>query len=318
MEMFKLLSTLIVILTVSHNANGEDLEDQKLQPYNNEHNQLALSRAKRMYAMCPPDFIKIGNECYYMSAKKESWLDAHFECKDRNSKLAEPLKFADKKIRKYLTNKDLNKGEKWIGGMYNWERMIWQWGYNGKAMTYQSFSNMGAKTNEDLKFHCTTLNPEFSYKWSSKMCSEKHYFICQHHLTTVSEKERVDVYNKWNETYPHQMANEFVVYLKGTSNRNRDTVMVEVSTLKNIDDSFVLDSRNTDLHPVHNSHAIAHGQNVKPKKRHSELKLTGEVNLGIDKRDRKRARKQQGGLQKGLLPDNLADVKEQTENDQIP
>lgn len=144
-----------------------------------------------------------------------------------------------------------------------------------------------------------------TFRWSSKICSEKHYFICQHHLTTVSDKDRVDVYNKWNETYPNQMANEFVVFVKGNNNRNRDTVTTvkaEVSTVKSIDDSFVLDSRNTDLHPVHNTHAIAHEENVKPKKRHSVLKLTGEVNLGLDKRERKRARKQQGGVQKGTKP----------------
>ena len=58
MDILKLLSFLIVILTISHNANGEDLEDQQLQP----HNQVALSRTKQMYAMCPPDFIKIGSE----------------------------------------------------------------------------------------------------------------------------------------------------------------------------------------------------------------------------------------------------------------
>ena len=162
MEMFKLLSILIVILI--HDTVGEQLEDQQLEPHNYIQNQVSLPRAKRMYAMCPPDFIKIGNECYYLSTKQESWLDAHFECKDRNSKLAEPLKFADRKIRKYLTNKDSNRGEKWIGGMYNWERLIWQWGYNGKAMTYQSFSNMGTKSNEQLKYHCTILNPTFNYK----------------------------------------------------------------------------------------------------------------------------------------------------------
>ncbi|CAO1368233.1 unnamed protein product [Diamesa serratosioi] len=299
MEMFKLLSILIVILTISHNAIGEELEDQQLQPYNNEHNQVPAVRTKRMFAMCPPDFIKIGNECYYISAKKESWLDAHFECKDRSSKLAEPLKFADQKIRKYLTNKNSKGGgAKWIGGMYNWERMMWQWGYNGKAMTYQSFSNLGAKTNEELKFHCTVLNPEYNYKWSSKMCSEKHYFICQHHLTTVSEKERVAIYNKWNETYPYQMANEFVVYVKGNNKRNPvkvTTVRSEVSTVKSIDDSFVMNG-NAEIHPIHNTHAIPHGQvNVKTKKRHSGLKLTGEVNLGIDKRERKRGKKQQIG-----------------------
>ena len=138
------------------------------------------------------------------------------------------------------------------------------------------------------------------------MCTEKHYFICQHHLTTVNEKDRVNIYNKWNETYPHQTANEVVIYVKGNIKRNPvavTTLKSEVTTVKSIDDSFVLNSRNSDLHPVHNSHAVFHQQvNMKPKKRHSVLKLTGEVNLGIDKRERKRGNKQQSHLQKPDKP----------------
>lgn len=116
-----------------------------LQPFNHPSNQDFSSpraRAKRMYAMCPPKFQRIGNECYYVSDYKESWLDSHFECKDRNSKLAEPLRYADKRLRKFLSNHDRTHDEKWIGGMYNWERNQWQWGYNGKRMEYQSFSQM--------------------------------------------------------------------------------------------------------------------------------------------------------------------------------
>lgn len=102
-----------------------------------------LTRAKRMYALCPPEFLKIGNECYFISKKKESWLDAHFDCKDRNSKLAEPLKFADRRLKKYLQNRDEVTGEKslWIGGMFNWQTNNWQYGYNGGAMKYQGFDD---------------------------------------------------------------------------------------------------------------------------------------------------------------------------------
>lgn len=92
--------------------------------------------------MCPPSFTKIGNECYFLSPTKASWLDSHFECKDKNSKLAEPLKYADRLLRKYFMERGRTRGEIWIGGMYNWQRMKWQWGYNGKDMTYQSFSQM--------------------------------------------------------------------------------------------------------------------------------------------------------------------------------
>lgn len=102
-----------------------------------------VARPRRIFAMCPPNFNKIGNECYYISPSKASWLDAHFDCKDKNSKLAEPLKYADRRLRKYLTGQLRHSGGNiWIGGMYNWQRMKWQWGYNGKDMTYQSFSQM--------------------------------------------------------------------------------------------------------------------------------------------------------------------------------
>lgn len=59
-----------------------------------------------MYAMCPPKFIKIENECYYISREKLSWLESHFACKDKNSKLAEPMKFEDRALRKFLLQND--------------------------------------------------------------------------------------------------------------------------------------------------------------------------------------------------------------------
>lgn len=67
------------------------------------------TRLKRMYALCPPKFQRIGNECYFISHYKKNWLDAHFECKDRRSKLAEPLKYEDRRIRKYLLQFDQGK-----------------------------------------------------------------------------------------------------------------------------------------------------------------------------------------------------------------
>lgn len=95
-----------------------------------------------MYALCPPHFTRVGNECYYLSTERVNWLDAHFDCKDRNSRLAEPIKTADTRLRKYLQHSDVSRTEKWIGGIYNWERNKWQWGYNGRDITYQSFSQM--------------------------------------------------------------------------------------------------------------------------------------------------------------------------------
>lgn len=100
-------------------------------------------RIRRMYALCPPSFTRIGSECYYISSNRVNWLDAHFECKDRNSRLAEPIKYEDRALRKYLMhNDDPERFDIWIGGIYNWEQKKWQWGYNGRDVIYQSFSQM--------------------------------------------------------------------------------------------------------------------------------------------------------------------------------
>lgn len=138
----QILATFVLLIVVAFNAVKTETPAE-LQPYNDPILQQnpKLTRAKRMYAICPPAFLKIGNECYFISNKTESWLDAHFDCKDRNSKLAEPLKFADRRLRKYLRTKDQTNGEKWIGGMFNWQTGNWQYGYNGGAMKYQGFDD---------------------------------------------------------------------------------------------------------------------------------------------------------------------------------
>jgi hypothetical protein len=138
-----ILSTISLVIVAINLVNTQLASDLDLLPANqpNHRQPPPLTRARRMYALCPPDFTKIGNDCYFLSSRKESWLDAHFECKDRNSKLAEPMKFADRRLRKYLKNRDQVNDDKWIGGMYNWQLEKWQWGYNGGEMKYQSFGD---------------------------------------------------------------------------------------------------------------------------------------------------------------------------------
>lgn len=102
----------------------------------------AVTRVKRMYALCPPHFERIGQQCYFVSTAKMNWLDAHFDCKDRNSQLAEPVKLEDRRLRKYMLHNDTANTVKWIGGLFNWQKNQWQWGYSGRDMDYQSFSQM--------------------------------------------------------------------------------------------------------------------------------------------------------------------------------
>lgn len=139
---FLVAASLLMLVKLSVQNSPSDLQPHNQNSFKPSSSNLKLSRAKRMYALCPPGFQKIGNDCFYISDRKESWLDSHFECKDRNSKLAEPLKFADRRLRKFLQNKDPMHGEKWIGGMYNYQQKKWKWGYNGGEMKYQAFDGV--------------------------------------------------------------------------------------------------------------------------------------------------------------------------------
>lgn len=188
-------------------------------------------RFKRMYAMCPPHFFRIGNECYYISPNKQNWLDAHFECKDRNSKLAEPMKYEDKNLRKFL-NFSKAKNYIWIGGNYNWRANKWQWGYNGKDIEYQSFSQMVPGSSQDLKYTCAVLNPDLRFRWSAKLCTEKLNFICQHKMPFVNSHSRTKVYTRWNATFPNEMANEVEVVIadQPQSSRKNDYYSTVVNT----------------------------------------------------------------------------------------
>lgn len=105
------------------------------------------NQPKRMFALCPPHFFPIveSNQCYFISGERVNWLDAHFECRDRKSRLAEPLRKEDRFLRKHLNHFNGSRpDDTWIGARFNWERNKWQWGYEGKDLTYQSFSQMSA------------------------------------------------------------------------------------------------------------------------------------------------------------------------------
>jgi hypothetical protein len=78
--------------------------------------------------------------CYFPSFS--CYARSHFSCKDKNAKLAEPLKYSDRFLRKYLLQRGTTRGEIWIGGMYNWQRHKWQWGKEASFTFYASESEM--------------------------------------------------------------------------------------------------------------------------------------------------------------------------------
>lgn len=128
---FYLFTVLLVFCFVNSQQISQQQQQQQKPNHQQRHHGRRVqqnSKVRRIYAMCPPSFTKIGNECYHLSSATASWLDSHFECKDKNAKLAEPLKYSDRSLRKYLMQHGRTRGDIWIGGMYNWQRNKWQWG----------------------------------------------------------------------------------------------------------------------------------------------------------------------------------------------
>ncbi|GLH14491.1 Putative CTL6 [Gryllus bimaculatus] len=138
----------------------------------------AQGMPRRKY-LCPADFVRHGNSCYYFSVHMATWFDAHFACKDRKSELAILDKgWEDRNMRTYLNKPELARLERWIGGIYNWETKRWVWGANGgHPLKYQGFSKMAK--DSDPKWNCIIMDPSMNYKWTSRVCLDKKHYICE-------------------------------------------------------------------------------------------------------------------------------------------
>ncbi|XP_012219595.1 uncharacterized protein [Linepithema humile] len=129
---------------------------------------------------CPVGFFRLKRFCYYLSAGTAPWRDAYFHCKDRNATLAIlDRNGKDKILRKYLMGEQFTKLERWIGGIFNWQQMAWEWGVTGEKMVFQSFGKMEPGKSEKYAWHCIIMDPALKYKWSARSCVERKHYICE-------------------------------------------------------------------------------------------------------------------------------------------
>ncbi|CAD1469709.1 unnamed protein product [Heterotrigona itama] len=159
-----------------------------VQPHNNNINPTATHRVRvgrqnesiRRY-MCPVGFFRLKRYCYYLSGGTAPWREAYFHCKDRNATLAIlDRNGKDRMLRKYLSSDQFTKLERWIGGIYNWQQMAWEWGVTGEKVVFQNF---GLPQSNDSKqqyaWHCITIDPALRYKWSPRSCVERKHYVCE-------------------------------------------------------------------------------------------------------------------------------------------
>lgn len=81
--------------------------------------------------------------------------------------------------------------------------------------------------SKPLDNNCAVYDPSLKYRWSARSCPDKLRFICQHKMPKVSEANRYKIYNRWNETYPNQLANEVV--LEVIDRRGKDHRYVQMN-----------------------------------------------------------------------------------------
>ncbi|KYQ58609.1 C-type lectin domain family 10 member A [Trachymyrmex zeteki] len=150
-----------------------------ISPLTNQSITLRQHESVRRFA-CPVGFFRLKRFCYYLSAGTAPWREAYFHCKDRNATLAIlDRNGKDKMLRKYLMGDQFTKLERWIGGIFNWQQMAWEWGVTGEKMVFQSFGKMEPGRSKKYAWHCIIMDPVLKYKWSARSCMERKYYICE-------------------------------------------------------------------------------------------------------------------------------------------
>lgn len=148
---------------------------------------------KRKKLICSNGFVAIGKHCYYFSNYTTNWDAAHYDCIARNASLAS-IKTAKENfaIKKYLTYKLKENGERWLDGRFNFKTQEWIWAAPGEKITLQDFLITPHLRD---KWSCMTFDPN-SDKWNARNCFESKQYICQSIVDVFIEVEMKIHYKK--------------------------------------------------------------------------------------------------------------------------
>ncbi|KAK0180104.1 hypothetical protein PV327_005779 [Microctonus hyperodae] len=148
---------------------------------------------------CPVGFFRLKRNCYYLSAGVAPWREAYFHCKDRNATLAVLDKNGkDRILRKYLMGDQFTKFERWIGGVYNWQQMAWEWGVSGDKIVFQNFAHEQQVNPKQYAWHCIVLDPFAKYKWNPRSCIQKKHYICEVPAGRIDRRRRKRIHEDPN------------------------------------------------------------------------------------------------------------------------
>ncbi|XP_042883297.1 perlucin-like protein [Penaeus japonicus] len=141
---------------------------------------------------CPPNFIRLGNSCYYFSTDMKSWHDAHFACRGLQSQLAAlETRWEDRTLRNYMNKPQFASLNRWVGGIYNWSRRQWTWGSSASVMTYSGF--LTPQFPRSSRWHCLFLSPVLNYRWNHDLCTQTMHYLCEAPLIRIPDPNEIVV-----------------------------------------------------------------------------------------------------------------------------
>lgn len=177
-------------------SSGEILEDYEkrrcirlLGRTENEPESLTMDDPKKLLSkkrnhdgwVCPSHMISLANRCYFFSTTEATFMDAHFECRRNDSKLAMvKTKMQDYNLRIFLNN-FIERHDRWIGGIYDWRTTKWRWAMTSQPLTYRGFNSAVLKRRqpESLVWNSIYMDPKLDNQWNAANQMEKKHFICQ-------------------------------------------------------------------------------------------------------------------------------------------
>ncbi|CAL4147804.1 unnamed protein product, partial [Meganyctiphanes norvegica] len=175
-----------VSTTTTESVRGISLENQETSTTDKE----SVGEYQPLRYMCPPNFLRLGNGCYYFGSEMATWHDAHFACRDRDSQLITlETQWEDLTIRHYLNKPEFARLNRWLGGIYNWSTRRWMWGPSGEAMPYLGF--LTSIPPESSRWHCVFMAPTLNYRWNHELCTTQMHFICEAPQSKIPNSEDI-------------------------------------------------------------------------------------------------------------------------------
>ncbi|XP_025836657.1 uncharacterized protein LOC108735988 [Agrilus planipennis] len=189
----------VTILGAAYQTN--DVSSNSIASLNNTKND----KCSQMY-VCPPNFLRINQNCYYFSTEAVPWRTAFDDCIKLKGTLAMIRNInQDNNIKGLLKRVPLAKDERWIGGLYDWTKMNWKWGKNAKEIKYLGFDASVSQEKDQLQWKCITLDPILDYRWNARSCFENKHYICQTRIAKIPKSERKKFIKKFNANKNNKM-----------------------------------------------------------------------------------------------------------------